>query len=30
MKDMKEHKVFNADGGDPGQWMAWLPAPKWY
>jgi len=25
MKDMKEHKVFKGDGGDPGQWMELFP-----
>jgi len=25
MKDMKEHKQFKGDGGDPGQWMELFP-----
>jgi len=25
MKDMKEHKQFRGDGGDPGQWMELFP-----
>jgi sugar phosphate isomerase/epimerase len=25
MKDMKEHKVFKGDGGDPSQWMELFP-----